>query len=114
MKKTEDSVVTAVDDRFAGLTPSDLNEAEKQSVMRLAMNVLARKHRAGRRLGNPDETRTFLRLKLADYRNEVFGSVFLDLCVALSNVQLGRRGSLAARIRRHQLHISVVTVGASI
>ena len=78
MKKTEDSVVTAVDDRFAGLTPSDLNEAEKQSVMRLAMNVLARKHRAGRRLGNPDETRTFLRLKLADYRNEVFGSVFLD------------------------------------
>ena len=78
MKKTEDSVVTAVDDRFAGLTPSDLNEAEKQSAVTLAMKVLAIKHRAGRTLSNPQVTRNYLRLRLADYQNEVFGSVFLD------------------------------------
>jgi len=50
------------------------------------MKVLAIKHRAGRPLSNPEETRNYLRLRLADYQNEVFGSVFLNLCVALSNV----------------------------
>jgi len=78
MKKTEDSVVTAVDDRFTGLTPSDLNDVEKQSAVTLAMKVLAIKHRAGRTLSNPQVTRNYLRLRLADYQNEVFGSVFLD------------------------------------
>ena len=87
MKKTEDFVVTAVDDRFTGLTPSDLNEAEKQSAVTLAMKVLAIKHRAGRSLSNPEETRNYLRLRLADYQNEVFGSLFLDLCVADVYVQ---------------------------
>ncbi len=70
MKKTED--------RFTGLKTSELNDEEKQSVMILAMKVLAVKHRAGRALCSPEETRNFLRLRLADYRNEVFGSLFLD------------------------------------
>ena len=77
-EKTEDSVVTAVDDRFTGLTPSDLNDVEKQSAVTLAMKVLAIKHRAGRLLSNPEETRNYLRLRLADYQNEVFGAVFLN------------------------------------
>ncbi len=67
------------DDRFTGLKPSELNDTEKQSVVMLAMKVLAIKHRAGRALSNPDETRDFLRLRLADYRNEVFGCLFLAL-----------------------------------
>jgi len=67
-----------MEDRFAGLKPSELNDEEKQSVMILAMKVLAVKHRAGRALSSPEETRNFLRLRLADYRNEVFGSLFLD------------------------------------
>ena len=78
MKKTDVSVETVVEDRLAGLKPSDLNEAEKQSAVTLAMKVLAIKHRAGRPLSNPEETRNYLRLRLADYQNEVFGSVFLD------------------------------------
>ena len=65
-------------DRFTGLKPSELNDEEKQSVMILAMKVLAVKHRAGRALSSPEETRNFLRLRLADHRNEVFGSLFLD------------------------------------
>lgn len=78
MKKTDASVEALVEDRLSGLKPADLNDVEKQSVITLAMNVLSIKHRAGRVLSKPDETRDFLRLRLADYRNEVFGCLFLD------------------------------------
>ncbi|MEW8561262.1 MAG: DNA repair protein RadC [Candidatus Thiodiazotropha sp.] len=78
MKKTDASVEALVEDRLSGLTPADLNDVEKQSVITLAMKVLSIKHRAGRVLSKPDETRDFLRLHLADYRNEVFGCLFLD------------------------------------
>lgn len=66
------------EDRFAGLSPSQLNDAEKQSLVILAMKVLAVRHRAGRAFSSPAETREYLRLRLADYRNEVFGALFLD------------------------------------
>ena len=78
MKKTDASVEALVEDRLSGLRPADLNDVEKQSVITLAMKVLSIKHRAGRVLSKPDETRVFLRLRLADYRNEVFGCLFLD------------------------------------
>ena len=78
MKKTDSSAETLVEDRLVGLKPSDLNDVEKQSVITLAMKVLAIKHRAGRSLSKPEETRSYLRLRLADYRNEVFGCLFLD------------------------------------
>jgi DNA repair protein RadC len=78
MNKTDVSVETTVEDRLAGLKPSDLNDVEKQSAVRLAMKVLAIKHRAGRPLSNPAATRNYLRLRLADYQNEVFGAVFLN------------------------------------
>ena len=78
MKKTDASVEALVEDRLSDLTPADLNDVEKQSVITLAMKVLSIKHRAGRVLSKPDETRDFLRLRLADYRNEVFGCLFLD------------------------------------
>ena len=78
MKKTDASVESLVEDRLSDLKPADLNDVEKQSVITLAMKVLSIKHRAGRVLSKPDETRDFLRLRLADYRNEVFGCLFLD------------------------------------
>ncbi len=78
MKKTDSSVETLVEDRLSDLKPSNLNDVEKQSVIALAMKVLAIKHRAGRSFTKPDETRSFLRLRLADCRNEVFGCLFLD------------------------------------
>ena len=78
MKKTDASEEVLVGDRLSGLSPADLNDVEKQSVITLAMKVLSIKHRAGRVLSKPDETRDFLRLRLADYRNEVFGCLFLD------------------------------------
>ena len=66
------------EDRFTSLNPSQLNDVEKQSVVILAMKVLAVKHRAGRAFSSPAETRDYLRLRLAEYRNEVFGALFLD------------------------------------
>jgi DNA repair protein RadC len=78
MKNEEAVKVTEADDRFTGLRLSDLNEREKRSIVTLATNVLALKFRSGRALSNPEETRTYLRLRLADYKNEVFGSLFLD------------------------------------
>jgi DNA repair protein RadC len=78
MNNTDSSVATVVEDRLTDLKPSDLSDAEKRSVVTLAMKVLAIKHRAGRPLSNPEATRNYLRLRLADYRNEVFGSLFLD------------------------------------
>ena len=78
MKNTDSTVETGAEDRLAGLKPKDLNDMEKQSVITLAMKVLAIKHRAGRPLSSPEATRSYLRLKLAGYRNEVFGGLFLD------------------------------------
>lgn len=77
MKHT-DLTQTGVEDRLAGLKPKDLNDSEKQSVITLAMKVLAIKHRTGRPLSSPEVTRSYLRLKLAGYLNEVFGVLYLD------------------------------------
>ena len=65
-------------DRFEGLKLSELNDAEKHSVMKLAMKSLAIKHRTGSALCSPEATRNYLRLRMADYRHEVFGCLLLD------------------------------------
>ena len=66
------------EDRFADLKPSALNDEEKQSLIVLAMKLLAGKHRVGSALSNATETRQFLCIRLAEYRHEVFGCLFLD------------------------------------
>ena len=39
------------------------------------------KHRAGRTLSSPDETRDYLCLRMAEHHHEVFGCIYLDnLC----------------------------------
>ena len=65
-------------DRFTDLKSSDLNSTEKGTLIALAISVLAARHRRGRALEDPGATRAYLQLKCADYRNEVFGCVFLD------------------------------------
>jgi DNA repair protein RadC len=68
----------SIGNRFDSLKPSALNAAEKASLIKLALSVLAQRHRARRTLGSPGDTRAYLRLKLAERKNEVFGSLFLD------------------------------------
>ena len=72
------TLTSATEDRFNGLSPTELNEMEKQSLMALALTLLANRHRAGELLSSPDETRSYLRIRLADRKNEVFGCLFLD------------------------------------
>ena len=67
-----------VANRFDTLKPGALNRAEKDTVIKLALSVLADRHRAGRALSSPEQTRDFLRLKLVDRKHEVFGALFLD------------------------------------
>jgi len=102
-----------VANRFDTLKPGALNRAEKDTVIKLALSVLADRHRAGRALSSPEQTRDFLRLKLVDRKHEVFGALFLDLCAAPSNVELDHENRLVKRIRRCQLHINAVIAGAS-
>ena len=64
--------------RFDALKPGVLNREEKATVIKLALSVLAERHRAGRVLSSPEQTRDFLRLKLIDRKFEVFGALFLD------------------------------------
>ena len=66
------------EDRFADLKPSLLSAVEKQSLVTLALDILKQRHRAGRALSSPDDTRAYLQLKLADRKAEVFGCFFLD------------------------------------
>ncbi|MCP3663390.1 MAG: DNA repair protein RadC [Gammaproteobacteria bacterium] len=65
-------------DRFDGLSLSELNDVERQSLMTLALALLAEQHRPGDTLGSPEETRKYLRIRLAERKNEVFGCLFLD------------------------------------
>jgi DNA repair protein RadC len=65
-------------DRFAKLKPSALNDAEKASLLALAMKVLATRHHRGRAIRSPDDTQAYLRLRLADKRAEIFGCLYLD------------------------------------
>ena len=72
VKKTKQS------DRFAGLKPGALNDAEKGSLLALAMKVLSMRHYRGRTLSSPDDTQAYLRLRLADKQAEIFGCLYLD------------------------------------
>ena len=66
------------ENRFAGLKPDDLTEAEAESLTDLALRVLAARHRKGQAIESPAQSRAYLRLWLAERKNEVFGCIFLD------------------------------------
>jgi DNA repair protein RadC len=55
-----------------------LTEDEQQVIVTLAFDILAARHQPGLSLCNPNDTTKFLRLKFAEYKNEVFCAIFLD------------------------------------
>lgn len=55
--------------------PSTVNEDD---VIAEAFRILCNRHRAGEVLTSPEATRDFIRLRLAEELNEVFGCIFLD------------------------------------
>ena len=65
------------DNRFAGLGVETLSEAEREDVVRLALEVMKREVADGPVFsGDADATR-YLQLKTAGLENEVFGCLFL-------------------------------------
>lgn len=76
MKNTTLKLV--VEDRFAALRPEDLREEEAESVVQLALAILAERHRPGALLTSPQAVRAYLQLRLAGQLREVFACVFLD------------------------------------
>jgi len=76
--KRDASALQAASDRFVGLKPASLSAVEKASVVKLALAVLAQRHRPGRALTSPVRTREYLRLKFGDRKQEVFGTLYLD------------------------------------
>jgi DNA repair protein RadC len=63
---------------FEGLSADDLSNTEAEHIIALALAVLEKRHRPGQAIDSPETMRSYLRLKLADYRNEVFGLVLMD------------------------------------
>jgi DNA repair protein RadC len=54
------------------------DQVREQHIIDEAFEILAARHRHGDALTTPEDTKRFLRLKLADMHNEVFGGIFLD------------------------------------
>ena len=66
------------EDQFARINAFSLNEMERTTLIRLAIEVLELRHRPGESFNSPQATRDYLRLHLSDRKNEVFGVLFLD------------------------------------
>ena len=64
--------------RVLALKPAQLSRQEQESLITLALNLLQDRHRPGDLLESPAQTRSFLRLRLANHTAEAFGCVFLD------------------------------------
>lgn len=58
--------------------PSPSILLDENATIRAALEILERRHAPGEALTSPDDTRNYLRLKLADLPEEVFGCVWLD------------------------------------
>ncbi|MBL3601619.1 MAG: DNA repair protein RadC [gamma proteobacterium endosymbiont of Lamellibrachia anaximandri] len=65
-------------DRFEGICPEELSDLEKETLVNLALVVLAPKRLSSDLLSTPDISRRYLQLSLAGCKNEVFGCFFLD------------------------------------
>ncbi len=70
-------LVTGSGNRFQTYTAYQLNDQEKETVIKLALTILAEKHQPGESLTSPEHTTTYLKLLLAEKKNEVFGLICL-------------------------------------
>jgi DNA repair protein RadC len=65
-------------DRFAGIRSSSLSDEEKTSLLGLALKVMAARHHRGHSLRSPEDTQTYLRLRMGELQAECFGCLYLD------------------------------------
>ncbi len=64
--------------RFACLSIDALNPVEQQVLVEMAMQVLEARHQPGECLSSPTHVKTYLQLRLAGRKTEVFACLFLD------------------------------------
>jgi len=77
--KNSNAVLKLPTNRISELPFSSLNCEEKDFLIENALSILADKHMKGSDiLCSPRDTHAFLRIQLAEQRNEVFGVLFLD------------------------------------
>jgi DNA repair protein RadC len=65
---------------------------EEQGIINRAFEILRARHAPGQPLSSPEQTREFLRLKIGEELNEVFGCIFLDnrhRVIAIENLFFG-------------------------
>ncbi len=65
------------ENRFAGLGEQTLSEAERESVVKLALQVMAQEVADGPVMTGEQATARYLRLKVGGREREVFGCLFL-------------------------------------
>ncbi len=70
-------LVTGSGNRFQTYTTDQLNEQEKETVIKLALTILKERHQPGESLTSPEQTIAYLKLLLAEKKNEVFGLIYL-------------------------------------
>lgn len=75
---TDNTVVPIQRNRFSGLTFADINSAEADKLVLLALEILSAKHQPGTTLSEPSLTERYLQLQWAGRTAEVFGCIFLD------------------------------------
>ena len=56
----------------------DVSGLSSNAVIQMALNILSERHNTGEILTNPKDTANYLRLKLSEYKNEVFCVLFLN------------------------------------
>jgi len=66
------------DNRFAGLGAEALSEAERESVVKLALEVMAQGVADGPVLTGETDAARYIQLNVGDREREVFGCLFLD------------------------------------
>jgi DNA repair protein RadC len=64
--------------RIAALSPHGLSEEECASVIALALAILEARHAPGQPIESPQNAADYLRLRLAEEKNERFGVIFFD------------------------------------
>ncbi|MES9981198.1 MAG: JAB domain-containing protein [Candidatus Thiodiazotropha sp. 6PLUC5] len=80
--------------RFEGLSVSDISPAEQDSLLGLALSVLANRHPKGDPITSPVQMREYLQLRYGDLEYEMFSVVLLDNRHRLIDVEEIFRGTI--------------------
>lgn len=66
----------------------------EQDIMDMAVKLVEQRFQPNQKLGSPDETRSFLTIKLQGYEHEMFGAIFLDNQHSILSFDLMFRGTI--------------------